>query len=204
MVHRLVPIDSLDVVTFPWDVKFIMSMNMVRWYLFISGPENRLALFSQRLTLSSHCDFHLEWIWSVWNYFPNAMNSWQAILSQSSWQVYNWNSLSRCCIKGRRKSYWTIFPMAKFRQEEVEEVAEVYFWDNVQCPQTAFRETSDFSESKGSSTYLRRYLGLHSFSGTVIPLKYLVLSFYTGQTQTMANFICTATLMKTTISHWQY
>lgn len=122
MVHILVPIDSLDVVAFLWDVKFIMSMSMVRWYLFISGPENRLALFSQRLTLSSHWDFHLEWIWSVWNYFPNAMNSWQAILSQSSWQVYNWNSLSRCCIKGRRKSYWTIFPMAKFRQEEVEEV----------------------------------------------------------------------------------
>lgn len=59
-----------------------------------------------------------------------------------------------------------------------------------------FKEIPDFSENKGSSAHSRRYLGPHPFSVTVMPLKRLSLGFYTGQTPTIVNFICTA-------HHWR-
>lgn len=51
--------------------------------------------------------------------------------------------------------------------------------------QFIFKEIPDFSENKGSSAHLRRCLGPHPFSVTVMPLQHLSLSFYTGQTLTL-------------------
>lgn len=73
-----------------------------------------------------------------------------------------------------------IFPMAKFRHEEAG--SNVDFYDKENICSLMFKEIPDFSESKGSSTHLRRCLGPQSGITVIgMPLKPLSLSFYTGQ-----------------------